>query len=76
MDLISYVFTLHGIKRRLTPARLRDNEAAIGRYQIRPRILVNVGENSTETEILDTKVSLPFDFSPAASHKLATQMEN
>ncbi|KAL3462648.1 hypothetical protein BJX64DRAFT_276989 [Aspergillus heterothallicus] len=34
-------------------------------------LLVNVGEISTETEILDTKVSLPFGFIPAASHKLA-----
>ncbi|KAJ0421723.1 FMN-dependent alpha-hydroxy acid dehydrogenase [Aspergillus carlsbadensis] len=50
---------------------LRDNEAAFDRYKIRPRILVNVGEISTDTEILGTKVSLPFGFSPAASHKLA-----
>jgi (S)-2-hydroxy-acid oxidase len=71
MDLISYVFHLHHTERRLTPARLRDNEAAFDRCKIRPRILVNIGEISTETEILDTKVSLPFGFSPAASHKLA-----
>lgn len=30
-----------------------------------------MGDISTETDILDTKVSLPFGFSPAASHKLA-----
>ncbi|KAL3447320.1 FMN-dependent dehydrogenase family protein [Aspergillus insuetus] len=50
---------------------LRDNEAAFDRYKIRPRILVNVAEISTKTKILETIVSLPFGFSPAASHKLA-----
>ncbi|GKZ85136.1 hypothetical protein AnigIFM56816_010902 [Aspergillus niger] len=50
---------------------LRDNEAAFDRYRIRPRILVNVANIDTSTEILGTKVSLPFGFSPAAAHKLA-----
>ncbi|PYH96499.1 FMN-dependent dehydrogenase [Aspergillus ellipticus CBS 707.79] len=50
---------------------LRDNEAAFDRYRIRPRILINVDNLDTSTEILGTKVSLPFGFSPSASHKLA-----
>ncbi|KAJ5112350.1 hypothetical protein N7532_000395 [Penicillium argentinense] len=50
---------------------LRENETAYDRYRIRPRILVNVEEIDTSTEILGTKVTLPFGFSPAASHQLA-----
>ncbi|GLI78671.1 hypothetical protein PoHVEF18_006992 [Penicillium ochrochloron] len=50
---------------------LRDNESAFDRYKIRTRILVNVATIDTTTEILGSKVSLPFGFSPAASHKLA-----
>ena len=50
---------------------LQDNEAAFDRYKLRPRVLVNVETVVTETEILGTKVSLPFGFSPTASHKLA-----
>lgn len=52
-------------------SRLRENETAFDRYKIRPRILKDVGNIDTTTEILGTKVSLPFGFSPAASHKLA-----
>ncbi|KAL4987455.1 FMN-dependent dehydrogenase [Aspergillus falconensis] len=50
---------------------LRDNEAAFDRYKILPRVLINVANVDTSTEILGTKVSLPFGFSPAASQKLA-----
>ncbi|PLB55242.1 FMN-dependent alpha-hydroxy acid dehydrogenase [Aspergillus steynii IBT 23096] len=50
---------------------LQDNEAAFDRYKLRPRVLINVEKVATETEILGTKVSLPFGFSPTASHKLA-----
>ncbi|OOQ83227.1 Peroxisomal (S)-2-hydroxy-acid oxidase GLO5 [Penicillium brasilianum] len=50
---------------------LRENESAFDRYKIRPRILVDVDNIDTTTEILGSKVSLPFGFSPAASHKLA-----
>ncbi|PYH30907.1 alpha-hydroxy acid oxidase [Aspergillus neoniger CBS 115656] len=50
---------------------LHDNEAAFDRYRIRPRVLVNVANIDTSTEILGTKVSLPFGFSPTAAHKLA-----
>ncbi|KAL4750641.1 hypothetical protein BDW72DRAFT_213262 [Aspergillus terricola var. indicus] len=50
---------------------LHDNEAAFDRYKILPRVLINVANVDTSTEILGTKVSLPFGFSPAASQKLA-----
>ncbi|KAJ5635136.1 uncharacterized protein N7484_008449 [Penicillium longicatenatum] len=50
---------------------LNDNEKAYDRYKIRPRILVNVENVDTSTEFLGSKVSLPFSFGPAASHKLA-----
>ncbi|KAH3105518.1 hypothetical protein KXX00_004113 [Aspergillus fumigatus] len=50
---------------------LRENEAAFDRYKILPRVLRNVDNVDTTTEILGTKVSLPFGFSPAASQKLA-----
>lgn len=51
--------------------RLRENETAYDRYKIRPRILVNVDQVDTSTEILGTKVAFPLGFSPAASQKLA-----
>ena len=35
---------------------LRENESAYDRYRIRPRILVNVEDIDTSTEILGTKV--------------------
>ncbi|KAL4786869.1 FMN-dependent dehydrogenase [Aspergillus varians] len=50
---------------------LRDNEAAFDRYKILPRVLINVANVDTSTQMLGTKVSLPFGFSPAASQKLA-----
>ncbi|KAI9370257.1 FMN-dependent dehydrogenase [Aspergillus egyptiacus] len=50
---------------------MRDNEAAYDRCKIVPRVLINVATVDTSTEILGTKVSLPFGFSPAASQKLA-----
>lgn len=51
--------------------RLHENEAAYDRYKIRPRILVNVDQIDTSTEIFGTKVTLPLGFSPAASQRLA-----
>jgi len=35
---------------------LRENESAYDRYRIRPRILVNVKDIDTSTEVLGTKV--------------------
>ncbi|RSL42543.1 hypothetical protein CEP53_012135 [Fusarium sp. AF-6] len=48
-----------------------DNEKAFDRYKIRPRVLKDVSNLDTSTEIFGTKVTLPFGFSPAAAHKLA-----
>lgn len=55
----------------MTIISLRENEAAFDRYRIRPRILKNVDNIDTSIQFLDSNVSLPFGFSPAASHKLA-----
>ncbi|KAJ5281635.1 hypothetical protein N7478_007007 [Penicillium angulare] len=56
--------------KKLSPM-YRENETAFDRYKIRPRILVNVDNIDTSTDFLGSKVSLPFSFGPAASHKLA-----
>ncbi|KEY82989.1 dehydrogenase FMN dependent [Aspergillus fumigatus] len=56
---------------KMVRGELRENEAAFDRYKILPRVLRNVDNVDTTTEILGTKVSLPFGFSPAASQKLA-----
>ena len=50
---------------------LRDNEEAFNRYRIRPRILTDVSDVDTSTEMLGTKIAFPFGFSPAAMHQLA-----
>ncbi|KAJ6172037.1 hypothetical protein N7470_001104 [Penicillium chermesinum] len=50
---------------------LKENETAFDRYRIRPRVLRNVESIDTCTEIFGSRVSLPFGFSPTASHKLA-----
>ncbi|KAK0664160.1 Oxidase FUB9 [Lasiodiplodia hormozganensis] len=50
---------------------LRENEEAFNRYKIRPRVLVDVDNIDTSTEIFGQKVAFPLGFSPAAMHKLA-----
>lgn len=50
---------------------LNDNEKAFGRYKLRPRILRDVSEVDSTTEIFKTKVSMPLGFAPAAAHRLA-----
>ncbi|OJJ79194.1 alpha-hydroxy acid oxidase [Aspergillus glaucus CBS 516.65] len=50
---------------------LRDNENAFARYKLRPRVLRDVEEVDTTTEIFRTKVSFPLGFAPAAAHRLA-----
>jgi isopentenyl diphosphate isomerase/L-lactate dehydrogenase-like FMN-dependent dehydrogenase len=39
-----------------TARRLRDNEAAFDRYKIRPRVLVNVDNIDTSSELFGKKV--------------------
>ncbi|KAF9893682.1 Hydroxyacid oxidase 1 [Aspergillus nanangensis] len=50
---------------------LLDNEKAYGRYKLRPRVLRNVKNVDTTTEIFGIKVSAPLGFAPAAAHKVA-----
>jgi 4-hydroxymandelate oxidase len=50
---------------------LRDNVAAFSRWQLRPRVLVDVGEVTTATEVLGQEVSMPLLVAPTAFHRLA-----
>jgi isopentenyl diphosphate isomerase/L-lactate dehydrogenase-like FMN-dependent dehydrogenase len=50
---------------------LRENVAAFARWQLRPRVLVDVGETTTATSILGTPVSMPLIVAPTAYHRMA-----
>jgi isopentenyl diphosphate isomerase/L-lactate dehydrogenase-like FMN-dependent dehydrogenase len=50
---------------------LRENVAAFGRWQLRPRVLVDVGETTTATTVLGTPVSMPLLVAPTAYHRMA-----
>ena len=50
---------------------LRENVAAFARWQLRPRVLVDVGEVSTATTVLGSEISLPLLVAPTAFHRLA-----
>ncbi|HLX20309.1 MAG TPA: alpha-hydroxy acid oxidase [Gaiellaceae bacterium] len=49
---------------------LRANVAAYGRWRLRPRMLVDVSEVTTETTILGTPVSMPLGVAPFAMQRL------
>lgn len=49
---------------------LRENVAAFGRWQLRPRMLVDVGEISLETTLLGVAVSMPLGIAPFALQRL------
>jgi isopentenyl diphosphate isomerase/L-lactate dehydrogenase-like FMN-dependent dehydrogenase len=49
---------------------LRENVAAFGRWQLRPRMLVDVGEISLETTLLGAAVSMPLGIAPFALQRL------
>jgi 4-hydroxymandelate oxidase len=51
---------------------LRANRAAFSRWRFRPRVLVDVGDVSTETELLGQTVSMPILAAPTALHELLT----
>jgi isopentenyl diphosphate isomerase/L-lactate dehydrogenase-like FMN-dependent dehydrogenase len=51
-------------------ATLRANTAAWERWQLRPRMLVDVGEVSTATTLLGTEVSSPLGIAPFAMQRL------
>jgi isopentenyl diphosphate isomerase/L-lactate dehydrogenase-like FMN-dependent dehydrogenase len=50
---------------------LRENLAAWSRWQLRPRVLVDVGETSAATSVLGTEISMPVIVAPMAYHRLA-----
>jgi 4-hydroxymandelate oxidase len=49
---------------------LRANVAAFGRWRLRPRMLVDVGEIRLETTLLGTRVSMPLGIAPFAMQRL------
>ena len=50
---------------------LRDNVDAFRRWQLRPRVLVDVGQPSTATTVLGQELSLPVLVAPVAYQRLA-----
>ena len=55
---------------------LRANVAAFGRWQLRPRMLVDVGELRLETTLLGTRVSMPLGIAPFAMQRLSADPYN
>jgi isopentenyl diphosphate isomerase/L-lactate dehydrogenase-like FMN-dependent dehydrogenase len=50
---------------------LRDNVAAYGRWQLRPRVLVDVEDPRTSTTVLGREVAMPVLVAPMAYQRLA-----
>ena len=50
---------------------LRDNVAAFSRWHLRPRVLVDVSEVTTATEVLGREISMPLLIAPTAFQRLA-----
>ncbi len=50
---------------------LRENVESWRRWRLRPRMLVDVGEVSTATELLGAEVSMPIVVAPVAFQRLA-----
>ena len=50
---------------------LRENIEAYARLRLRPRVLVDVGETTPATTVLDTPVSMPLLVAPTAFQRLA-----
>ena len=50
---------------------LRDNRAALERWKLRPRVLIDVTEVDTSTTVLGTPVAAPILVAPVALQKLA-----
>jgi isopentenyl diphosphate isomerase/L-lactate dehydrogenase-like FMN-dependent dehydrogenase len=51
---------------------LRDNVEAFSRWQLRPRVLVDVGEVTTAATVLGREVSMPLLVAPTAFQRLAS----
>ena len=49
---------------------LRENVAAFGRFELRPRVLVDVSRVSTATTVLGTEISMPLVVAPVAFQRL------
>jgi isopentenyl diphosphate isomerase/L-lactate dehydrogenase-like FMN-dependent dehydrogenase len=49
---------------------LRDNVEAYGRWQLRPRVLVDVAEPSTSTTVLGREIALPLLIAPMAYQRV------
>jgi isopentenyl diphosphate isomerase/L-lactate dehydrogenase-like FMN-dependent dehydrogenase len=49
---------------------LRDNVEAFARWQLRPRMLVDVSTTTTRTTVLGTPVSMPLLVAPTAFHRM------
>jgi isopentenyl diphosphate isomerase/L-lactate dehydrogenase-like FMN-dependent dehydrogenase len=49
---------------------LRDNVAAFARWRLRPRVLVDVSEVSTETTVLGSRLAMPLLVAPVAFQRL------
>lgn len=50
---------------------LRENRAAFERWELRPRVLVDISSVSTTATVLGTEVALPVLVAPTAFHRLA-----
>ena len=50
---------------------LRENVAAYGRYLLRPRVLVDVGQCATTTTVLGREIAMPLLVAPVAFQRLA-----
>jgi 4-hydroxymandelate oxidase len=61
-----YTYLSMGIQDEFT---LRANRAAFGRFQLRPRRLVDVRALDTSTEVLGQKLSCPIILAPAGAQK-------
>jgi isopentenyl diphosphate isomerase/L-lactate dehydrogenase-like FMN-dependent dehydrogenase len=49
---------------------LRGNAGAFGRWELRPRVLVDIGQVSTATTVLGTELALPLLVAPTAFQRL------
>jgi len=50
---------------------LRGNAAAFARWELRPRVLVDISSSSTATTVLGTEVSMPLLVAPTAFQRLS-----
>src|SRR3954447_20870152 len=67
LDAGAYGYFTGGADDEIT---LRDNVNAFRRWRLRPRMLVDVSEASTETTVLGTRVSMPLLISPTAFQRM------